>query len=125
MTTKCASYLLASIVIAFSTLLVISAAHAQDAVGLCEDAWNATSAAKTCTLTVTPIPIIYATSGNQPDITCELHVQCLSGGTHPEDPNSFNTREINNTKDSVAPVYRPYMKSLRNCNGNLQVSPCR
>lgn len=91
---------------------------------ICDDAWASNPNLRTCTLNVQPIRHIPPTDGMRPFPTCELNVTCVSGGTHPEDPNSFHTREINNTKSGVFQVYQPNVNRLANCNGNLTFPPC-
>lgn len=85
----------------------------------CTEVWNATSAALTCVLTVNPIPESSTGTGMQPFQNCEIHARCRTGRTVPEDPNSWNSREITEYKNVNSVIYIDYMKGLKNCQGSL------
>lgn len=99
------------------------AAHAET----CTDAWNKSSAAATCRLTVVPIPESAPTQTGQaalPLQNCEIHAQCLTGTTSPANPNDLKSKEVHDRNDVNTTVYIDYVKSLKNCSGNLQLLAC-
>lgn len=105
--------------LALSTYCLTSTAYA----GICNDSWERSSAAATCTLT-SPIEEIPPTDGYYPFPRCAINASCLAGGTHPEDPNSWYTREINNTQQNSANHYQPNVSSLVNCQGTIKRVQC-
>lgn len=105
-------------------LTLLSLAFAVEA-ETCTEAWRRSSAAQSCELTVSPIPesVPNQTQGQAalPFQNCEIHARCETGTTHPENPNSFNTREIHDVTNIVTTVYVDIVPKLKDCAGKLQL----
>lgn len=91
--------------------------------GQCDNDWNSSSASASCSLLTQPIQTALP-SDHHSDFDCVIHVSCLSGGTHPEKENNWNTREINNTTEINRQFPISFVKSIVNCNGDLRTGSC-
>ncbi|MHC8388930.1 hypothetical protein ACYZTM_13045 [Pseudomonas sp. MDT2-39-1] len=111
------------IIIFFISIFISIAGAGVTLAGQCDDDWYQSSASKNCSLKTQPIPTA-PPSDHYNEFDCVIHVSCLSGGTHPEQENSWNTREVNNRTEITRSFPFSFVKSIVNCNGDLRTGAC-
>ena len=107
------------VLLALAPLFLMS--HLQ--AGQCDTEWASSSANASCTLLENPIPTAQP-SNRHSDLDCVIHVKCYTGGTSPENSNSWNTREINNYLELKRSYGLQFVRRLVNCSGDLRTDAC-